>query len=414
MNFSALGFKSSSGNARAVFPLLLLAPALFWSTAFSEIAASILVIAALTEFVRRPGTRSSVAALLQAGWWPRAVAGFWIVYVCGLLVSALASKGHAPDPADAGRIWHCLLFPAIVALRVQAPDVRTAGKMFVVSGTAAAILALTNFSITEAARLEALFVGNTTGIDLLTIAGVALLWTAFREFPQADGVDRRKLFPWLAAVAALAIPVFLAVFLSAEKAPILVLLVGSLSIAAANRPRAVPLMGLFLSGLLLLAPRPFWLSVAWVGAGNLVDRYALWKTGLTLTAHLPVAGYGLGSFERILPAATSAMFMSRPPASWHNDALQTLLESGWATCIAYCGFAATLLRSAVASCRRHRDRWTRGPGIILGLLFIVLLSFALVGSVISTAVLGITFWTLAGLLFTFTLEEHVDEVSAAR
>ena len=381
-------------------PLALLSLALacsFWSTALSELACGLFLISTITLLTFRSGLQSSGPLLVQSRA-IRPVMLFALVYVAGFTLSLLLSPVSRAIPLHAHRIWHILLLPTIVALKLTESEIRTIARSFAFSGAVAAASAIVFFIVTGAERLQSLFVGDTTFVDLLTLAGIIIVAATLEDSlpTAADRPTRRRQQRWVLAFPG--ITVALAIFLSAHKAPTFAFIAAVLMLCAATRPRLVPFVAATLSALLLLAPRSFWLGMRWMAGGNRIDRYTLWEAGIRLVRSIPLFGYGPGSFEQVLPDSARAAFMNRAPSSWHNDLLQILLENGWLTCAAYAGLIislALLLRRTYRSAGRTDSRMMLMTLIILLAVFA---GFMAVGSVVSTAVLGLAFWTLAGII----------------
>jgi O-antigen ligase len=107
----------------------------------------------------------------------------------------------------------------------------------------------------------------------------------------------------------------------------------------------------------------------------------------------------------VLPAEAWSRFINRAPSSWHNDILETWLDSGP---IAACAFAGLLFTGVVRGVRSAIRRMKKGTVPLAGepgLLFLCLATFGLVGSVVTTSVLGLAFWLLLGLALNSREEE---------
>ncbi|MEW6511179.1 MAG: hypothetical protein AB1428_09500 [Bacteroidota bacterium] len=89
--------------------------------------------------------------------------------------------------------------------------------------------------------------------------------------------------------------------------------------------------------------------------------------------------------------------MNRPPASWHNDLLQTALDSGPIAAAALAGLILLAMVAAIRHGWETRWRGSASMSAIPGLLLLCLVVLGLVGSVVTTAILGSVFWCLLGL-----------------
>jgi O-antigen ligase len=121
------------------------------------------------------------------------------------------------------------------------------------------------------------------------------------------------------------------------------------------------------------------------------------EEGLKQIPGAPIFGYGPGSYPRVLPDEARKRFINLPPSSWHNDMIETWLDSGP---IAAAALGALVFLGVVAWMRgawRGVREWFYRPGGVEGLLFICLVAFGLAGSVVTTSVLGLAFWFLLGL-----------------
>jgi len=355
----------------------------FWSTALAEITAVLILAAAAAralislragvppEFCRtRP---SRIAFLLLA------------VYAPATVVSVLLAQ--SPFLRNPSILWHPLLLPALMCAAVRPSTLRRAGVIFIAGGAASSVVTLAvNFGWSSAAG-PFTFTGLTTYADLLVLAGTAGL-----SLPGAlPPVPFRS---WPLAASALVLP---AIAWTGERAPVVALAgVGTVRAAGGGRRLFVAWLCI-VAACVAIIPRVFTEKMDWLMSGRQIDRYVVWEEGLRLAPAAPLFGYGPGSFARVLPLDAWGKFMQRPPASWHNDLLETWLDSGPLAAVALGGLlvagAVQALRGLSASARGRR----RSAAGEAGLLFMILALFGAVGSVVTTSVLGMAFWVLLGL-----------------
>jgi O-antigen ligase len=377
--------------------LVLLAFFSFWSTAAVEIAAGLMIllgifrlmillgIFTLLQTFRNTPADPSLRSRLASGEWATLI--LLAVYLMAIIGSYTSQ--HIPFSTHPGLLWHPLVLPAVLALRPGKDEFGRIGVFLLISASAASIFAIAFSFVEQPLQAFAIFVGATTLTNLLAVAGVMAITVAV-------GKGARGTSEWWAAASAVLVVV--AVFRSTERAPILVLVVLGTILLASLRPRILPLWGILAVGLVLFGSDSLAAKFGLILNGYALDRYTVWKVGIKLLSDVPLLGYGPESFQRMLPPQTWAAITHRPPASWHNDILQTALESGPLAALAFVGIIVIALATALQSWRRRLS----GPGTaeagIPGLMFLTLVTLGAVNSAVTSAVLGIAFWTVLGLL----------------
>ena len=361
----------------------------FWSTAAMELFALFFLAAVLFQGSSR-NVQQHMRTLL-----PETVTQliFWFLYSATMLVSFfLASPGAASLPFH--MLWHPLLFPAVLLLGVRQNEVRILAAVFLFSGCMSALATLSTYPASSAEHLESLFVGDTTYFNLLVLAALAGVSLALSESTP----------PWVFLAAVL--PAAVAVILSALRAPIMIMLGASLLLVLAARPRAAFAWLAITVVLMVFSPQALWMKMEWFIHGHPLDRYAVWAAGIRLIPTAPMFGYGPGTYADLLPAGTQTAFIHRPPTSWHNDLLQTILENGWVTALTYAAFLLTVIVPAVKAslrfCSSSAAALTAARTVLLG----ASLCCSLLGLVVSTSVLGAVFWILLALTATAASEDH--------
>ena len=400
---SSPGTSPDAEEIAARVSLFALAGTLFWSTALSELAAGLFIIIAAARLIRDRGMAFR----------PRWVSAHALVslsllllalYVVGVLISAAVSP-FSREFETYARLWHVLLFPAAVILRPPLEILKRAGGVFALSGTTAALAAILGYFAGTSPHLNALFLGNTTLADMLVIVAVVLFGSMIAP-PEFRILPLKSWHLMLVAV-----PSIVAVFLSALRGPVGVLIAAIAALTLVHRPRALVVQAMALGALIMISPLELWMKFAWLAEGHTIDRYVLWKAGLDLLPKIPLFGFGPGSYERILPPETWAAFANRPPASWHNDFLATVLESGWHTAVAYTACLALLIAGGTVAWFRRRSAMHGPVAGMLACALSLLIFFSLLSTVVATATLGIVLWTITGLLASALsggdLDEHV-------
>lgn len=386
-NSATAGFPSllRAPGSGGLLPILagLLGALSFWSTALTE-CAGVLLLCAVSRHVVVAWKRGDLRPL-TAGI-PRTALLLWGAYVAATGMSILLSAG--PFPGRAGLLWHPLLFPAAFFIPLPRRELRTAGMIFLLSGTACAIATFSIHVFGPQRVSPFTFTGLTTFADLLVLAGAVALSFLVPAERAAKPV-------WRFAIPCSVIA--LSLLWSAERAPVLAYAAVGGARARAAGPRAIAGWALIVCACLALGPAPLAGKMEWLIHGNPVDRFVVWEEGLRQVPHAPLFGYGPGSYPQVFPAEARVRFMNRAPSSWHNDLLETWLDSGPPAALALGGLL--LLGVVGAAGRLFRRGAASGPppGGGPGLLFLCLAVFGLVGSVVTTSVLGLAFWLLLGL-----------------
>ena len=363
----------------------VLGAASFWSTASAELAGILLLIAGGVQAFHavRSGSPLRGEVVSQI---PRLPLLLSAVYIASTTVSVVSSG--APLYRYGGLLWHPLLFMAALFVPVNRRGLGIAGMLFLLSGAVAAPVTLIVNLLRDHPGPLAAFTGLTTFADLLALAGSVAFSLLFPA-----GRPRRPV--WLFALPILMIALVLV--WSAERAPVFVLALAGGACAGAAGPRWLASSVLIAGVCLLVVPRGLSEKMDWLIRGYPVDRYVVWEEGLKLVPGAPLFGYGPGSYTTVLPPSARGRFINRAPSSWHNDLLETWLDSGPLAAMALGG----LLLLGASRGIRGALRRGRGAGELLnrepGLLFLCLASFGLVGSVVTTSVLGLSFWVLLGL-----------------
>ena len=364
----------------------LLAVAVHWSTALTEVAAAALIFSflfSLRNLRNFPGEEPGVAITTVRRL--RLLLILWGVYIIAVCVS-LSLSGELLS-SNARALWHPFLFVVMILTPLGLSDVKRVGLLYLLGGVSAAV-ALPLINLAAGYQTPAVvFTGLTTFADQIALLVIlAVSATAFQRHRTVHVVG----------MAAAGIFLMVVLFWTAERAPVALLAVAGTVLVAISRPRLLVFWGALTIGLFFLAPSGLRAKSDWVVRGNPVDRYVVWEEGVRQLARAPLFGAGPDSFTRLLPPEARGRFANRAPSSWHNDLLQTTLDSGP---VAAATLAVLLFLAAVAA---FRVAWgsRAGPDFaraIPGILFLSLTALGFVGSVVSTAILGSTYWTLMGL-----------------
>ena len=383
---------------------MVIVVASFWSTAVVEIGAVLLILNALTLSISNSLSESSSSDRdstlpIHVRW----AIGSWVIYVLGILISFRAAG--VPFSRHPGLLWHPLVFPAVLLTSLDMKKLNRIGISFLVSGTCSASVALIRYS-TSVGTSHALagFVGVTTYADLLALAGVvaALL---FSRRPTSSKEA------WIIAVAGLVI-VF-AIFKTFELAPIIVLF-GAVTIIVYALPGSMKFawMGLVTVAVLVGPSIPL-LKFSWLIHGHSVDRYIVWQEGAKLLSKAPLFGYGPECYRRILPSETWSKFANRPPGAWHNDILETGLDSGIITSVALIILIAIVLYHSIGAMRMRSGDFPKGNARALNFLLVSMVGFGLIGNVITTSILSVMFWIVMGLSLQSAFSVSTDQSESA-
>jgi hypothetical protein len=191
--------------------------------------------------------------------------------------------------------------------------------------------------------------------------------------------------------------VLVAICWTSELAPVLVLLAASTILFLALTPRLKFTWLGMVTASIVFSPMVFVSKLQWMISGHHVDRYVAWREGAKLLLKSPLFGYGPECYERVLPPGTWAKFTNKPPGSWHNDFLQTGIDSGPIAGVALVALIMFVLGLSVAVAWKKSH--IEGNSVLktLNLLLIGLVTFAMVGGVITTTILSIVFWAVLGM-----------------
>lgn len=371
------------------YSLIALCAASFWSTAAVEFMAVMALVCAAVQWrdIREIFGRCRLPLIL------------WFAYLLGYAGSVLASPHRTEISHSLLLSWHALLFPAVLLTRLTRRDLTLAAYAMLSSAAVSSVTALLYGWMQGLQVIDSPFVGVTTLADLEVLAFLGGLGLVLAQNYEQEGAVRRSLFISIALV-----PIAVAVCRSALKGPVFALLCGSLSLVVLLKPRALGswMAGVFL--LVLASPHVLLLKMAWFASGGHLDRYTLWQAGCSLLPHVPFAGYGPGSFARVLPAEISAAFTGQLPSTWHNDYLQTILESGWAVGIVYAAFLAAAGGRLLLL--RHVEREL---GLTLLVVLICFVIFSTIGSVLTSSILSVIWWCTLGLIVHLSPHHSLPE-----
>jgi hypothetical protein len=334
----------------------------------------------------------------------------WLVYVVGVCLSIALSPIPHSGIGYLNKLWHAMLFPIVLGSRFSREDLRRLGSAFVISASVAATVAVALFAFRHAAEMRWPFIGETTFAILLTMAWLAVLGNISMRNVDPTRGHTGTVAPRGYAEILFGVPIIAAVFFSTLKAPAVLAVVGSCILVLASPSRVTLLSIPLLAVMSIISPHTLWLKVQWIVSGNAIDRYVIWNAGKDLLSSVPLFGFGPDSYAALLPASAKAAISSRLPSSWHNDFLQTILESGWLTGIAYIALIGSVFYVSIASIKHHiRDGQRKLESVVLTLVLGAFIAFSVANAVVSTAVLGATLWVLLGLIANVTMKEEPHE-----
>ncbi len=368
-----------------------LAVAVHWSTALVEIVAVLLIL--YFVIIRIADQRRSAFQMSQRARQSLIVWGAlacWVIYIVTTLASLLFSGMLFTSHADL--VWHPLLFAVAFMAPLEKRGIVRVGTIFVISGLLASAATLIVNWIQGFNPPQYLFTSLTTCADLLGLTViVALAFTIDSRYAGWNSIVYGVLALFVAGV----------ILWTAECAPLTTVMLAGGVLVASSRRRALLPWGFFPVALLALIPSDFREKVEWILAGKRIDRYVLWNAGIRQLSDVPLLGDGPESFWHVLRPDVWGKFLNKPPASWHNDLLQTWFDSGPIAATALAGLLILAVANTLPLFLRHRGAEPDGVRLAVGLLLFCLTTFSVVGSVVNTAVLGVVFWILMG--FTFRL-----------
>jgi O-antigen ligase len=388
-------------NRLPVFFICSLLASSFWSTALVELFAALLVISWMVHRVKSGEILRSHGSF----WNPpldvtKISLSCWLLYVICIIISIICSPVPESSVDFLNKLWHAVLFPIVLSLRISTRDLIRIARVFTISACGAALLAIVLFVLRGLSDVQWPFIGETTFAILMTLSWLLVLGILSTQDNHSEVAASRKYADIVTGV-----PIVAAVFLSAMKAPVVLAVAGTLVIALIIRSRVALLSISLLIIMAFISPHTLWMKVQWIVGGNAIDRYIIWRSGKDLLASIPLFGYGPDSYARLLPASAKAAILHKLPSSWHNDFLQTILESGWITGIAYIACVSAVMYGALVALHNSREAGRKTELTAFTIVLGALIAFSAVNAVISSAVLGATFWLLLGLTANISREE---------
>jgi len=267
------------------------------------------------------------------------------------------------------------------------------------SAALAAVVAILHRLIVNGHFIDPYFIGVTTFADLAALALlVALGLLLVRETEVPDAIWNSRF------IVVSLIPIAISVFWSALKGPVIALVAGSFALVSWLRPRALAWWAVGVVLFVALSPDVLLQKMGWFAAGGHLDRYTLWEAGRSLLPGLPQFGYGPGSFHHILPVEASFAFTGKPPSTWHNDYLQTVLEGGWAVGVLYVALVAVIGGRLLV-----RPPEKEGLRAMLVVLLSCFVFFSTIGSVLTSSILSVVWWCMLGIIAQFSWKDFDHE-----
>ncbi len=379
------------GTSAAMVLAFLLAAACFWSTAAVEILAALLLVSSVVRIIRPFNLFSQKLASHFADSKLKSVSLiFWFIYEACILLSYFFSG--TPLTRHPGWIWHPFIFliPLIFAWD-EKTQIRM-GTVFLISGATASVTSIIATLIRQPQKALFTFIGLSTFANLMAFAGIVGI-ALFLSDQTERGIRFR--------ISTLVFCAMMGIFWTAERAPVLALVcIGGLIIGS-TRPRFVAIWITAVAVCLALSPNVLLGKFQFLIQRHLDDRTIVWTEGLKLARHVPLFGYGPDCYLHVLPSEAWHRFINKPPGSWHNDFLQTTLDSGPFAAAALVGLILLILVSAALTAFRWRKDSNGRQLSVLAILLGACSGFSLIGGVFSTAILGCVFWLLLG----FTLQK---------
>jgi hypothetical protein len=278
------------------------------------------------------------------------------------------------------------------------------------SSLIAAFAGILSFTLGNGERLVYPLLGTTTYDTLLVLAVIpAIAWgLSSISAGNTEKPGFRRTYAPTAWFLIASLPIIAAVFMTTLRGPIIALFFAGIALVLFIHPR---LVAVWIAGglaMVFLSPFPLIAKIRWIIEGRPLDRYIAWDAGFRLLNSVPLFGFGPDSYAEVLPAETWHTFMNRPPGGWHNDLLQTTLDSGWITGISFALLICTVMIPALWKLLTLKRPFRKGS-LLFPLLLGTIISLSLANSVVSTAVLGMAFWIILGLTATSTSDGFLDE-----
>lgn len=380
---------SHQGSRLFLVTLSLLAAATFWSTALVEILAGACLLTGIVVTLKVfRSDRDAVHPPLLF----RLLLVLWCLYLVLVVVSFFVSRVPNLGPDRLAGFWHALMFPLLLIVPFDIDRIAQPLRVFGTSAAVASLAAIVRFALEHPRELQALFIGDTTFDCLVSVAAILATGHLAYLLKKPGNRARSKLVIAIVGLSAC----LTAIGFSTRKGPILAAGIGGMILLLlADRRFAIGFAGL--AGLILLvAPPLLHQKIVWFFTGRPIERYDLWRAGFSLLNDLPLFGYGPGSYRAILPAGVP---VSTHVASWHNDFLQTILESGWLAGALYAALVGAILLTTI--------RWAVSPvapterivRLTVLLVLGVQVAFSFTNAIVSSPALGTVWWgTLAIVL----------------
>jgi O-antigen ligase len=327
---------------------------------------------ALATPINRALTQALAIIVLLSGLWllirhrkmhalPRwesiSLAFFFVLFVISSFIGGLAEAR-----LQLGKIWVLLCFFPIAAFSDQLSK-RAIGEILLWATVISSGIGIGRFFIYDLDRAAALSGGYIT----LALFEATMIPLALALFWQEK---RRRKWLYIAAI----ITMGLGLFLTETRAGWLAALIGlgivgyhfSKKTTLATVIAAVTVVVILPQSRAIIEKRMENNKPGGVTSG----RTILWSYAMTPLSHLPIFGYGPGSFIRLMPREVLAKTGDMGIKSWHSTPLETLIESGPLALLGLLAFAFLFLIRSWKGYFRAAKRMPFELGIFAALIAI--------------------------------------------
>ena len=292
------------------------------------------------------------------------------------------------------KLWLPLIYFPLASLELNQSQKKSILKIILIGAGLLTLLSGFRVWLGQTPRASFLSTGYyTTAIYSTLVLGLALAWFTYAK------LLKEKIYLGLVVTI-----LTLGIFLTFTRACYLAALVLFLFVLVKKSRKIlfILVLALLVAALVPNLKQKLGNRLDWKSSQIMSGRPVLWKAGFEKLKDLPPTGYGPNTFKKIFPPEAWEKVEDKQTASWHNEFLQIILESGIFT---FLFFGAMFVKQFVFSVRKLKE--STNPlnsafqtGTILGIL-----SWFLVGwfSLVSfDPVVGLFIWAGWGLSLEFS------------
>lgn len=320
-----------------------------------------------------------------------------LVYCVIVILSILFSPYFDISVSFLRKLWHVLLFFVGGTLSISAIKKARLFETFALFVSVAAMLWCANYIFNQLSAPRSMFLGAYTFAMLLVMGGSLSAALYFYT------VGLLSKIVWASGTIVCSV----AVLLSHLRLPILLLGVLLISSVIYFRAKKVLLPTTWLILFLVLIPGVTTSKVHVMFSGYQESRFVLWQTGIEQARHVLPLGFGPNTFQKIFPEERRQLLDDKKIASWHNDYLTALIETGFAGLFCLVLILALLFRTIASNRNAKKRNLFRFSAFSIFGTYVVAAGAA---TIFSDPILGGLFWLTSGLLFARKEMELTEEM----